>query len=358
MRISFVNFAADWGGGEGWTLRTAEGLAERGHAIYLIARVDAPLAERARAHALPGDAFRVSFDYHPGMIIRIRDRLALFNADAVVVHHNKDVRTGAVAAKLLRLPVVHRNGYPIVRDTLRHRLTMRFVDRILTNSQRIHDSYARLQWMRTVPIDLVPNGIDTGDTYDRNPNLRREMGARDGDLLALYAGRLTGVKQVDLLLRAFAGLGDGHRWRLAIAGGGNRRDPLRRLATRLGLAGTVRFLGFRSDSRALAASADLAVLPSREEGMPNALMEAMAAGVPVAATPVGDVPLLLDHGRAGWLLPVDDPGPWTDLLARLAGSPDQLTTMGETGRQRVRDRFSFGAMIEGVQRVLHAAVGD
>ncbi len=358
MKVSFVNLATDWGGGEGWTLRSAVGLAERGHAVTLVARHGSPFAERATASPLPTLTLPISYDYRPATVFAIRRHLRETGCEVVVVHHNKDVRTGGVAAKLDKLPVVHRNGFPVVNNTWRHRITMRFTDRILTNSTRIRDTYRALRWLTDKPMDVVANGIDVSTIPARDPQLRASFGFPDDALIALYAGRLTGVKRVDVLLHAVATLPDHSRWHLAIAGTGGQRETLEQLANELKLGDRVRFLGYREDARALAACADLGVLPSLDEGMPNALMEAMAAGTPVAATPAGDVEYLLDNGSAGWILPMGVVEPWVDLLRALEKSPDQLRTMGDTGKSRVLEHFTFDRMIDGVEASLRAAIGS
>ncbi len=352
MNVSFVNFATDWGGGEGWTLRTAVGLYERGHAVRLVARKDSPFAEKAASSPLPVLTLPISYDYHPSTITALRKHLRETACDVVVVHHNKDVRTAGVAAKMNGVPVVHRNGFPVVKNTWRHRITMRFTDRILTNSTRIRDTYQALSWLANKPMDVVANGIDIKTSPLTDPKLRASFGFDGNALIALFAGRLTGVKRVDVLLRAFAGLGSSSKWRLVIAGTGEQRNRLESLANELDIQERVRFLGYRDDARALASCADLGVLPSQDEGMPNALMEAMAASTPVAATPAGDVELLLDNGNAGWIVPKSEVEPWIDLLASLEANPARLTEMGVKGKARVLDQFTFERMIDGVEESL------
>lgn len=354
MRIAFVNLAADWGGGEGWTLRTAVGLSARGHEILIGARTGGPLEDRARRAGLETAAIPVGVDYKPATILRFFRLFRKRRIDVVVVHQNKDVRTAGVAAKLAGVAVVHRNGFPILKDTPRHRFTTSFVDRILTNSRRIRDHYLAFGWMKT-PIDLVYNGILPPGDPDNVQDLRALAGFGESDLVALFAGRLSPVKRVDVLLQAIAALPEDSRWRLAILGTGGEEGHLKSLAKHLGLAGRVVFLGFREEAADLAAGADLAVLASKDEGMPNALMEAMVRGVPAAATPVGDVGELLGDGDAGWLVPLDDIGGWTALFARLEAHPDELVQMGQAGRRRVLERFSFQAMIDGVEASLKRA---
>ncbi len=358
MRVLFQNLAAEWGGGEGWTLRTALGLRQRGHQVVMVALPSSPLHQRAREAGLPTDTLKPAFDYDPAAVFRMVRLLGRYRTEVLVVHHNRDVRTGAVAAKLAGVPVVHRNGFPILKNTWRHRLTARFIDRVLTNSNRIREHYQRFPWFRT-PVDVVPNGVLL--PQPQSPSRRRELlelpegPGQDEPLTALYAGRLTGVKRVEDLLSAFALLPESSRWQLVVAGSGSQEKALQQQALELGLNRRVRFLGFREDVQELMAGADLVALVSREEGMPNSLMEAMARKTAVLATPVGDVPYLLDEGRAGLLTPLEAPAAIAETLARLEQNPSERSRYAQLGRERVAQHFSMEGMLEGVERSLASA---
>jgi glycosyltransferase involved in cell wall biosynthesis len=360
VRVLFVNLAADtdWGGGENWTLAAAAGLAQRGHAVRVAGRSGGSMETRARARGLDGASLPVAFDYAPATIAAAMRLLRRDRSEAVVVHHNKDVRTAGLAARLLGIAVVHRNGFPILKNTLRHRATYRIVDRILTNSERIRERYAAYGWIDPGRIDVVPNGIDPPKPMAAARHaMRMAWGVRTpDDLLAVYAGRLSGTKRVGDLLEGFAGLPQSSRWRLAVLGAGSRERELRGRAEQPDLRHRVHLLGHFDEAASLLVTADLVVLASSEEGMPNALMEAMAAGVPVAATPVGDVPDLLGDGSAGWLVPVGDPPAWTALLTRLEEDPQARSETAARGKARIEERYSFDAMIDGVERSLCAAI--
>lgn len=356
MKVLFLNLAAEWGGGEGWTLRTASSLSGRGHDVHLAAREGSALLQRGTRAGLPVHPLEVGIDYHPGTVLRLARLMRRLGTEVLVMHHNKDVRTGGVAAKLIGVPAVHRNGYPILHDNLRHRITARFIDRILTNSRRIRDRYLGYGWLARVPMDIVPNGVVVPDDPATDRSVWRHFGLDSSDLIALFAGRLTAVKRVGDLLTALSGLPEDSRWRLVVAGTGTEAEPLAARIRDEGLAGRVILAGFREDAAELTGAADLVVLPSRDEGMPNTLMEAMARETAVAATPVGDVPHLLGDGDAGWMVPVGDVSGWTRLLAELERDPGKLAEMGRKGRARIRDRFTHERMIDGVEACLRRAV--
>ena len=123
-------------------------------------------------------------------------------------------------------------------------------------------------------------------------------------------GRLVPVKNHELMLDAFARLcrTDGPRWRLVVVGGGeDREEALRERTRRLGIEGRVLWLGWRRDLLRVYPVMDVVALTSRDEGTPVALLEALAAGIPVAARAVGGVPEVLEEGRLGELVEEDDP---------------------------------------------------
>ena len=358
MNLLFANLALDrsWGGGEHWTALTARGLAARGHQVVILTRDDASrFQDTAGADVESVEGIPVSFDYAPRTILAALGWLRRGRPDVVVVHHNKDLRTVGVAAALAGVPVVHRNGFPILRDRVRDQVSHQLVSRILTNSDRIRERYERYGWIDPSCIDVVWNGVSMPRSSLDVPSIRARWGVNDDVLVLLFAGRLTATKRVGDLLDVMARMPAQSRWRLVIAGQGAAEAELRERIVRHGLDGRVHLAGFDPKVREAFGAANLVALPSSQEGMPNALLEAMAAGVPVAATPVGEVETLLDHGTAGWLIPVGDTGAWVRRLCRLEAAPEELRAMGERGRARVEAEFTIDRMLDGVESSLRRA---
>lgn len=179
---------------------------------------------------------------------------------------------------------------------------------------------------------------------------RRALGLPPGPAVIGTVGRLEVQKAHDVLLRAFAALrAAGTKTLLILVGDGREREPLQALAASLGVGDSVRFLGTRRDLPLLYAAMDVFALPSRWEGTPLALIGAMAASVPVVATPVGGVPTVVEDGATGRLVPVDDV---EALSAALAGAlQDQSASRGlaERGRARALEKCSVEAMVRGLE---------
>jgi len=123
------------------------------------------------------------------------------------------------------------------------------------------------------------------------------------------------------------------------------------MAVDLGLADRVRFLGWRPDVADVLQAADVVTLPSRAEGLPLAVLEAMACARPVVATPVGGVPDAVVDEVTGLLIPPDDPHRLAAAILRLLRDRDTAGRMGAAGRRRVEESFSLEGFASGVEAV-------
>jgi len=133
--------------------------------------------------------------------------------------------------------------------------------------------------------------------------------------------------------------------RVEVAGGGPCLEDLKRLVVELGIAERVTFLGEVRDVPAVLARARLFVLPSRSEGIPLTVLEAMARGLPVVATRVGGLPEVVVEGKTGYLVPPADPAALAEAILTVWRDPGGGRAMGRTGRQRAEDRFNVRRMV-------------
>ena len=248
----------------------------------------------------------------------------------------------------------HRVTGPLIR------FLWRGAARVVANSQGLA-ALARKTAGQT-PIAMIPNGVDTarffpeptsGPTSGRTPGpggWPEATGVPDGSgpVRLLFVGRVVRQKGLDVLLAALAELPSGLDWSLDIVGDGPSRPALAEQAARLGLAGRVRFAGWaaRAAMPDILRAADLFVFASRDEGMPNAVLEAMASGLPVAATRIsGNEELVLD-GETGLLVPPDDVAALAGALGRLLGDRDLRRRLGAAGRERVVREYSWRSVAE------------
>jgi len=207
--------------------------------------------------------------------------------------------------------------------------------------------------------EVIPNGVDA-DRFAGGDRAaaRRELGLGEGDFVVAAVGRLSPEKDHATLLRCAARVAQAcARARFVIAGDGPARPALERMVAELGLAGRVVMAGWRLDVRPVLWAADALALTSRSESFPNAVLEAMAAGLPVVATRVGGVPEMVREGETGLLAEAGDAAGLARHLLRLEADPGMRARMGEAGRARARDEFPLSAMVRRYERLYERLLG-
>jgi glycosyltransferase involved in cell wall biosynthesis len=229
-------------------------------------------------------------------------------------------------------------------------------DSIVANADAVR-SWLVSQGHSPKKIRVIRNGVDFSRFAARLrvPRLHREFGLPDRVPLIAVVARLSRVKGIDDFVRAASGVasqfpearfvvfGDtshsGDPWETAYA------DELRQLAASLGIADRLFFAGYRTDVAELLPEITLSVLPSHTEGLPNAILESMAAGVPVVATNVGGVPELIEDGVCGLLVPPHDPRALSSAICRLLTDPVLANGLAAAAKRSVRERFSVERMV-------------
>jgi len=168
----------------------------------------------------------------------------------------------------------------------------------------------------------------------------------------VYAGRLEAVKNVGLLLQAFAKANDNETMRLTVVGDGRERQALENEAARLGIDDRTRFVGFADRPEQYVSQADLFVLPSLTEGFGIAAVEAMYQAVPCLCTNVGGIPEFIEDGENGWLFSPSSVSELTDKINNIrALSSEERVAVGVRGRESVVNRFSIKTYVERLEEV-------
>jgi len=204
-----------------------------------------------------------------------------------------------------------------------------------------------------VGVGVIPAGADLDAVQPASaPTL-------EGPVRLLFVGRLVTQKGLDVLFRALALMKDHHNWSLTIAGEGPLKEELAMAAQQLGIGDRVTFRGWleRGQLPAVYKDADAFVLPSRDEGMPNAMLEAMAAGLPVIGSKVSGLSEVVIDGETGILVPADDADLLNNALRQVIEDRDLTFKMGQAARQRVEDRYSWQFAADAYMTELCAAAG-
>lgn len=228
---------------------------------------------------------------------------------------------------------------------------------LIAVSDGLRESYLRVGVPHTDFV-TVPNGVHPRGVGPGRAQARAALDLGADDLVVMNTGRLTRMKGQRHLIEAAARLqAEFPTLKVVIVGDGDLRAELQRLAEQLGVSGSVVLTGHRSDARMLLDAADVFALPSRSEGMPLALMEAMDAGLPVVATRiVGSADVVAD-GETGLLVRRDDTEELTAALRRLLGDPSLRRTWGEAGRRRYHEEFTAEQMARRTWAVYDEVLG-
>jgi len=259
-----------------------------------------------------------------------------------------------IGARLARVPVVIHGEHgreasdPEGRNAFRRRVR-RLLSPLVTEFVTVSRDLAR--WL-TSDVGILPakitqiyNGVDTDRFSPGNRHEAREsLGLPRGPIVMGTVGRLDPVKDHRGLIEAFHGLAGRQDTQLLIVGDGPCRPELERLTGELGLRGRVRLLGERDDINVILRALDVFILPSLGEGISNAILEAMATGLPVVATRVGGNSELVDDGVSGFLVPSRSTGSLAAALQRYVDDPALIRRHGDGGRIRTLKQFSLSRM--------------
>jgi glycosyltransferase involved in cell wall biosynthesis/CelD/BcsL family acetyltransferase involved in cellulose biosynthesis len=302
------------------------------------------------------------------LALRQQARLASYiRTNRIGIVHSYGFYPNVFAIPAARLAGAHRIVASI-RDTgdhltpARRRLQQwicRLADRVLVNAEAVrqrllNDGYS------TDKLTVVHNGIDLESFPIGPPDRRRlcELGLPESAPVVAVVSRLDALKGIEYFLEAarivgerfpeacFLIVGDGAR----SVGRVSYRETLESLAARLDLAGRVVFAGSRCDVPELLGGVTISVLPSLSEGLSNALLESLAAGVPVVATRVGGNPEIVQDSVTGLLVPPRDARTLAAAIVALLSDPDRAARMGAAGRRSVETRFSLQAMVRATER--------
>jgi glycosyltransferase involved in cell wall biosynthesis len=253
---------------------------------------------------------------------------------------------GRIVAKVMGIPtvVVHQHGAERARSIIRSgldRMTSSLVSQYVATCRAVADLLQQREGISGTKIQVIYNGIECLDPI--SPNLDKPHQELLSSLITIInIGRLSPEKGHNTLLEAVALLHTSHtQTRLVLVGEGESQAFLTERIKELNLNRFVHMLGSRRDIAELLANADIFALPSDWEGVSMALLEAMAAGVPVVATAVGGTPEVVVDGINGLLVPPRDPEALAGALSRLLLDPGLRQHIGQAGRQSVFERFNI-----------------
>ncbi len=299
-------------------------------------------------------------------VVRLAAWLKRERTELVHVHDYTATLLAVPAARLAgckvvvgRLDLAHWHN-PAQRLLLQQ--MTRLADHVVANADAIRTLLVESEGLPTERVSVVRNGLDLA-RFDarRREGLKAPLPDTGGAPVVIHVANMNHVvKRHEDLLHALAEVKrHGTPLHAFLVGDGPRRRELERLAHALGVAGQAHFLGHRQDVPALYARGTLGLLCSTHEGLSNAVMEGMAAGLPMVVTRAGGNPELVRHGEQGLVVPVESPRALAGALRTLLAQPARARQMGERGRAFVERELSLSRMVAAHDAVYrHVARGE
>ncbi len=367
--IMFAVSGLERGGAENQLVALANGLAGRGWRVTVLSYLPfSPDSLRSELREPGVAALTLNASGGPwkfASVFRAAMEIRRQRPDVLVGFMFHGIVTARLPRLLLGVPAlvssVHTERDSRIRETLLG-LTDRFADAVTVQSRLLADDLCRRGVTTSARVRVIPNfvSLDAFAPDGSRAEARKELGVPDDRFLWLAVGRLDPAKDYPAMLGAFSELSRSRPdATLAIAGDGPLRDELRSLVRRLGLEDRVMLLGLRRDVPRLLQASDALVLSSAWEGMPVAVLEAMAARRPVVATAVASVPEMLEHGVSGLLAPPGDPGALANAMSKLMdASLEERRSMADRAFERVRTAYSEDAVLDQWEALFRELLGN
>jgi glycosyltransferase involved in cell wall biosynthesis len=354
MNILIINSAKEWGGTEKWAVNTALGLADRGHTVFFGCR--GTLYEKPLAGSMVRLAkFPFANNIDVVSVVLLRSFMRKHRIDVVMPTKQREYFLAGLAAQLFtRAKVAAMFAIERPIHNLRNWIAFcTLFDIVFVCAQKIIDVLARTKGFNTAKCRLVYMGVESIRLSDDiRKKQRKAWGFYDNDICIMAIGRLCPQKGFDYAIKAFALFARKHSHvKLVIVGGGDG-TVFRQQADKAGVADRLILTGFRDDISELVQAADIYWLTSRSEGVPNTMLEAMAAKVPVVAFDVSAVAEVVRNNTNGLLVPFEGIHEMAAATIRLIEDHDLRQRIGEAGCQTVRREFSLEKMIDDTEKYL------
>lgn len=312
------------------------------------------VAEFVSREGVKSVIFDCSGKFDPGAVMRIRTYIKEEGIGLVHSHGYKSNFYALLAARLAGAKAAAtchnwtKTSGKMIGYMFLDRFLLRRFDIVSTVSEQLKSEVLR-NGVRAGRVRYIPNGIDTGkfEPTGARGKIRSGLGIPEDALVIGSLGRMSEEKGYGELIEALPSILEEFPGAvLLLAGAGPDRPQFEAAAAAAGVSGKVIFAGMRKDAPGLLEAMDVFILPSRNEGMPMALLEAMAAGRPVIATGIGAIPDVINSGKNGLLIDGQEPGLIAGAVKSLLKDKDSADRMAAAGLETVVRRFSARGMAE------------
>jgi glycosyltransferase involved in cell wall biosynthesis len=330
-----------WRGGQDQLFSLLKGLRQRGHDVHLICQPDTLLGTRAGENGILVHPLAIRSEVGPIAFLSLIPILRRVRPDVLAFNTPKAIFVGTLAAKFASVGaeiIFRRVNFPLRRNLFSRLKYTWGIDRVIAISESIH---LQLQ-MCGIPasrIQTIYEGMDLS-SYPKPAQLRQRNPAEPA-IIGTVA-HLSQEKGINYLIEAASLIPRvQERMRFVIVGDGKCLHELEDLARSKGVQDVFRFAGFHSRTYPFMQSFDIFALPSLSEGLSSAILEAMAASLPIVATRVGGIPELVTDGENGRLVAPANPEALAYALQQMVDDPEASAKMGQRGRERMEEQFTL-----------------
>jgi glycosyltransferase involved in cell wall biosynthesis len=366
LSIVHTEASTGWGGQEIRVLTEAAGFIARGHRVEVFAPAGSRILHEAPRFGVPAMALPIG-DKQPRGVAALVGAFRTQPFDIVNTHSSTDTWLAALACRWLRVrnrprPVIVRTRHvsvPVPHNRTTRWLYRKATTRIVTTGEALRAQLIRDNEIDPKRIDSVPTGIDgTRFAPGNRPAARTDLDLPLNRPLIGIVATLRSWKGHRYLLDAIDRLRHGEAM-LAIIGDGPQRDALEAQARGLRISDRVVFAGQQNDVLPWLHALDLFVLPSyANEGVPQALLQAMFVGLPCITTDAGAIPEIARRGETALVVPKENPDALAKAIDQLLSDPEYAIELGVNARRYVVPRYGFESMVTRMEGVFRQALVD
>jgi glycosyltransferase involved in cell wall biosynthesis len=293
--------------------------------------------------------------FSPGIVRDLYRLMKQKNIHIVRTHRYRANLYGRLAALLSGVPVKIISLHDNYRKDLRlerrivNKILLKATDKIVAVSESIRKDIIKYDGIDSSKILVIPNGIDT-ERFNPEGNfadIRKGFSIKESDIVLGFVGRVVPAKGLEYLIDALPFLKKEFKnIKLLITGEGSTMERLKKKAKENNVHDSIIFTGKRRDIPDILSCTDIFVMPSVAEGLPNALLEAMAMGKPIVATEVGGIPEVIKNRHSGFLVPPRNPEALATAIKDLISNEQLAAKMGQAARHIVLDNFSIWSIAQ------------
>lgn len=350
LKILFVLDSLRFGGAEILTVRLAERLLRDGHSLFIIALGESgELANRLEQLGVEYTYLRKPNGLRPDITWAIARLVFKHGFDIIITNHFRQLAHTFLPALISKTPLIHlehdnliyrsSRKYTFIFNQLSH-----FISHFVVISPTLKDWFYEHTPSCREKIQVIVNGVDTKifhPSIEERERTQAQFGWNQDNFICGTCARLEPIKNLKFMLEVFCIFArKNHKSRLLIVGDGSQKASLEDEATRLGIEDKVVFTGFQPEVAHLLKAMDLYLLTSLDEGLPLSILEALACGVPIVASAVGDLPRVLD-GYNGKVLESNNIELWAATLDSFAEKITSLPNTTQIFSQSIQKKYSF-----------------